>query len=188
MKTPGIIDGVLIAVFIALGAGLANLLLGGVIGHGAVFNLLLLGATLTYLVYLLRRSSARVGRVVLVAGWGLAGLAGWLLDLTLFQQVVLQAGLIWLARSLYFHGSLLAALLDLGLVATGLLAGAWALLNTGSAAAALWTFFLLQALFIWIPAFLPRQAGAPFYRRDDASRFQSAHRVAVDAVRKLTQP
>ena len=188
MKAPGLIDGVLIAVFIALGAGLAGLLLGGFVGHGAVFNLLLLGSTLAYLVYLLRRSSARVGRVVLLAGWGVASLAGWLLDLSLFQQVVVQAGLIWLARSLYFHGSVLAALLDLALVATGLLAGAWALLNTGSIAAALWTFFLLQALFVWIPAFVPRQADDPFYRRDDTSRFQSAHRVAVDAVRKLTQP
>ena len=186
MKTPGLIDGVLIAVFIALAAGLASLLLGGFAGHGAVFSLLAPAAALAYLVYLLRRSEARVGRVVLIAGWALACLAGWLFELTIFQQVLVQAGLIWLARSLYFHGTLLAALLDLGLVASGLLAGAWALVNTGSTGAALWAFFLLQALFVWIPAFVPRHADDPYYRRDDASRFRSAHRVAVDAVRKLT--
>ncbi len=187
MKAPGIIDGVLIAAFIALGAGLANLLLGGIAGPGAAFSLVVPGAALAYLVYLLRRSEARIGRAVLVAGWGLLSLAGWLLGLTVFQQVLAQAGLIWLARSLYFHGTLRAALLDLGLVASGLLAGAWALVNTASPAAALWTFFLLQALFVWIPAFVPRRADDPYYRRDD-SRFESAHRVAVDAVRKLTQP
>jgi len=188
MKAPGLIDGVLIAVFIALGAGLASLLLGGFAGLGAAFSLVVPAAALAYLVYLLRRSEARIGRVVLIAGWGLASLAGWLLELTVFQQVLVQAGLIWLARSLYFHGTLLAALLDLGLVAAGLLAGAWALVNTASPAAALWTFFLLQALFVWIPAFLPRQADDPYHYRGDASRFQSAHRVAIDAVRKLTQP
>jgi len=188
MKAPGVVDGVLIAVFIALGAGIASLLLGGIAGPGAAFSLVVPGAALAYLVYLLRRSEARIGRVVLIAGWGLVALAGWLLELTLFQQVLAQAGLIWLARSLYFHGSLLAALLDLGLVATGLLAGAWALVNTASPAAALWTFFLLQALFVWIPAFVPRHADDPYHHRDDSSRFQSAHRVAVDAVRKLSQP
>ncbi len=46
--------------------------------------------------------STRVGRVVLLAGWALpASPAG--CSMTLFQQVVMQAGLIWLARSLYFH-------------------------------------------------------------------------------------
>ena len=188
MKAPGLIDGVVVAVCIALGSGLASLLLGGFVGRGALFDLLLPLAALAYLVYLLRRSGARVGRVVLPAAWGIVSLAGWLLELSFFQQVVAQAGLLWLARSLYFHGTLSAALLDLGLVASGLLAAAWALLNTGSISAALWSFFLLQALFVWIPSFAPPQQNDPFYRRDDASRFQSAHRVAVDAVRKLTQP
>jgi len=188
MKAPGLIDGVLIAAAIALCAGLAGLLLGGFVGLAALVDLVLPAATLVYLLYLLRRSKARVGRVVLLAVWAAVSLAGWLLDLTLAQQVLAQAGLVWLTRSLYFHASLLSALLDLALVAAGLLAGAWALLNTGSFAAALWSFFLLQALFGWIPAFTPRQSAEPYYRRDDTSRFQSAHRVAIDAVRKLTQP
>lgn len=188
MKAPGLIDGVLIAALIAVGAGIAGLLLGGFVGLGSLFNLVLPAATLVYLLYLLRRSETRVGRVVVISGWAIASLAGWLLDLALLQQVLMQAGLVWLTRSLYFHSSLLSALLDLALVAGGLLTGAWALVNTGSLAAALWSFFLLQALFGWIPAFTPQQPDDPFYRRDDSSRFQSAHRVAIDAVRKLTQP
>jgi len=188
MKSPGLIDGVIVAALIAAGAGIAGLLLGGFVGLGTLFKLLLSGASLVYLVYLLKRSGARVGRLVVISGWAIVGLCGWLLELGLVEQVLMHGGLLWLTRSLYFHGSLLSALLDLGLVAVGLLAAAWALVNTGSPAAALWSFFLLQALFVWIPAFTPGQPDDPYYRRDEASQFQSAHRVAVDAVRKLTQP
>lgn len=188
MKTPGIIDGVLVAILIAVGAGIASLLLGGFIGQGALFNLVLLWATLVYLIYLLRRSEARIGRVAALAGWAAASLACWLFEVPLLQQAMLQAGYIWLVRTLYFHGSLIAAAFDFGLLALGLAAGAWALVNTGSPAAALWSFFLLQALFCWIPDLARARDGENRLLQQDRSRFQSAHRVAIDAVRKLSQP
>ena len=188
MKTPGIIDGVVVALVISLGAAVANLLLGGFIGYGTLFNAILLAATLTYLLYLFRRSSTRVGRVVMLAGWGTISLAGWWLDLSLFEQVLIQAGFIWLVRALYFHGSLFSAALDFGLVSAGLAVGAWAMVNTGSLAAALWSFFLLQSLFCWIPDLSRKQGDEACYGRSEHAAFQSAHRVALDAVRKLTQP
>lgn len=187
MKFPGIIDGVVVAVIIAVGAGIATLALGGYSTLGELLKLVLPWATLVYLVYLFKRSDARIGRVVAIAAWGVVSLACWLFDLHLSQQALAQAGIVWLVRSLYFHNSMLAALLDLGLIGSGLLAGAWALINTGSAAAALWSFFLLQALFCWIPAFVPRRVEDRFDSGENAS-FRSAHRVAIDAVRKLSQP
>ena len=66
-------------------------------------------------------------------------------------------------------------------------AGAWAMINTGSLAAALWTFFLLQSLFCWIPSLARKQDESVARPAGGRSGFQSAHRVAVDAVRKLTQ-
>jgi hypothetical protein len=188
MKTPGIIDGVVVAVLIAVGAGIASLLLGGFVGRGLLFNLVLLWAALVYLIYLLRRSDARIGRVVTLAGWAAASFACWLFDVPLLHQALAQAGFIWLVRSLYFHNSLLAAALDFGLVAAGGAAGAWALINTGSPAAVLWSFFLLQALFCWIPGLAQSGDEESRLRRQERCRFQSAHRVAVDAVRKLSQP
>ncbi|NCF38100.1 MAG: hypothetical protein GWP56_17265 [Gammaproteobacteria bacterium] len=188
MKAPGIIDGVIVALVISLGAAVASLLLGGFIGYGTLFNAILLAATLTYLLYLFKRSSARVGRVAMLAGWSAISLACWLFDLLLFEQVLIQAGFIWLVRALYFHGSLFSAALDFGLVSAGLAVGSWAMVNTGSLAAALWSFFLLQSLFCWIPN-LSRKQGDEVYRgRSDHAAFQSAHRVALDAVRKLSQP
>ncbi len=187
MKSLGILDGVIVAFAISLGAGAIALLFGGFVSYASLFNALLLGATLVYLVYLLRRSEARVGRVVAVGAWAAASLACWSFDLPLFEQVLIQAGFIWLIRSLYFHASIFAALLDFGLVSVGLAAATWAMLNTASLAAALWSFFLVQALFCWIPDLARRRSGREPSSEADSHSFQSAHRVALDAVRKLTQ-
>lgn len=188
MKTPGIIDGIIVAIAISLGAGAVSLVLGGFVIYATLFNLLLHAATLIYLLYLLRRSNARVGRVVVIAGWGLVSLAGWFFNMGPFEQVLVQAGIIWLTRSLYFHASLFTAALDFGLVAAGLAASAWAMVNTGSFVGALWSFFLVQALFCWLPDFARKQSVEAWREQLDQSSFQTAHRVALDAVRKLTQP
>jgi hypothetical protein len=187
MKTPAILDGVTLAVIISLGAALASLLLGGLLVYGVLFELLMYAATLVYLLYLLKRSRARVGRVVVIAGWAVISLACWFFDVALLQQVLIQAGIIWLVRSLYFHGSLFTALLDFGLVSAGLAAAAWALVNTGSQVAALWSFFLVQSLFCWLPQLARKRRSEEFSNERQQSSFQSAHRVALDAVRKLSQ-
>ncbi len=188
MKSPGILDGLIFAFLVSLGAGAVNLVLGGFVAKATLFNLILLGATLAYLVYLLRRNNARVGRLMVIGCWALLGLGCWLLRVPLFEQVLLQAGFIWLVRALYFHASPFSALLDFGLVSAGLATGAWAIVNTGSIAAALWSFFLVQALFSWIPGLARMQSGETASTGSSRSSFQSAHRVALDAVRKLTQP
>ena len=188
MKTPGIIDGVIVAIVISLYAAAVSLLLSSVVTYATLFNLVLCGSALIYLVYLLKRSNARVGRVIVIASWAAISLGCWFLDIPLFTQVLVQAGLIWLVRSLYFHGSIFAAALDGGLVSAGLAASTWAMINTGSLAGALWSFFLVQALFCWIPNLARKQPEDIYRDQQDQSSFQSAHRVALDAVRKLTQP
>ena len=189
MKMPATLDGVTVAAVISLGAGAASLLLGGFVVYGLLFELLLYSATLVYLLYLLRRSRARVGRILVIAGWALASLACWVLDVALLQQVLIQAGIVWLVRSLYFHGSLFSAVLDFGLVSAGLAAAAWAMSNTGSLVAALWCFFLVQALFCWLPQPARAQNDKILgVEPVDSNNFQIAHRVATDAVRKLSQP
>ena len=185
MKMPSLFDGITAAALISLGAAATSLLLGGFIVYGLLFELLLYGGALAYLLYLLKRSRARVGRFVVISGWAMTSLACWFFDVALLEQVLLQAGMIWLVRSLYFHGSIWNAALDLGLVSAGLAAAAWALLNTGSLVAALWSFFLVQALFCWLPQ--PQGENRPDHSANAASSFQSAHRVAIDAVRKLSQ-
>jgi hypothetical protein len=187
MNKPTILDGVTVAMVISLVAAAASLLLGGFIVYGLLFELLLYAATLTYLLYLLKRSKARIGRIVVIAAWATTSLACWFFDVVLLEQVLVQAGMIWLVRSLYFHGSLFSAALDFGLVSAGLAASAWAMVNTGSLAAALWSFFLVQALFSWLPQLGREQVRNDLSGSTDPSHFQSAHRVAEAAVRKLSQ-
>ena len=187
MKKPTILNGVTLAMIISLCAAAASLLLGGLIIYGLLFELLLYAATLTYLLYLLKRSKARIGRVLVIAGWAMASLACWFFDIILLEQVLIQAGMIWLVRSLYFHGSLITAALDFGLVSVGLAAGAWAMLNTGSLAAALWSFFLVQTLFTCLPRLAKEPDPADYRTSINPTHFQSAHRVAEAAVRKLSQ-
>ena len=187
MKSPDVIDGVIAALLITLGAGAASLLLGGFMTHATLFGLLLSGASLAYLLYLLKRSGARIGRVVVISAWLLLTLICWTFDAHLLEQIVLQAALIWLVRSLYFHQSVFTALLDLGLVSVGLAVSAWAMLNTGSLVASLWSFLLVQALFCWLPELSQGRCGDHPNSERDRSTFQSAHRVAIDAVRKLSQ-
>ena len=192
MKQPGLVDGVTVAMIISLGATVASLLLGGFIVYGLLFELLLYAATLVYLLYLLKRSQVRIGRVVVITVWAVTSLACWFFDVALLEQVLILAGMIWLVRSLYFHGSLLSAALDFGLVSVGLAASAWAMVNTGSLGAALWSFFLVQSLFCWLPQLAHQQSGAAQqfpgqHGTTKPSHFQSAHRVAEDAVRELSQ-
>ena len=56
MNKPSVLDGVTLAMGISLGAAAASLLLGGFIVYGLLFELVLYGAALVYLLYLLKRS------------------------------------------------------------------------------------------------------------------------------------
>ncbi len=188
MNRPGIFDGLVVALMLALAAGAASLLFGGFIARASLVGIILHAAVLAYLVYLLRRAGARVGKLVVVAAWALLAAVNWLLPVPLLEQILLLAALAWLVRSLYFHASLIGAALDFGLVSTGLAAAAWAVINTGSLAVALWSFFLLQALFCLIPHSPGRQGAERAAEDIHAASFRAAHRVALDAVRKLSTP
>ena len=188
MKTPGIIDGIIVAALISLGAGITSLLLGGFVAYSTLFEFTLYGVVMAYLFYLLKRCDARIGRIVAVSAWSLMTFMCWILDIPLVEQVLIQAVAIWLLRSLYFHNSPLTALLDLGLVSVGLAASGWAMLNTGSLVASVWSFFLVQALFCWLPTLGSDHPGPASTGARERSTFRSAHRVAQDAVRKLSQP
>lgn len=187
IKSPGILNGILAALVISLAAGATSLLLSGFIYQSTLFALVLYGATFSYLIYLLKKSSARIGRVVVVSSWAGISLVCWFFDVPLLEQILIQAGLIWLVRSLYFHASLIAAVLDFVLVAVGLAAGTWAMVNTGSLATTVWSFFLIQALFCWIPDLSRKASGESSNSQRGQNNFQSAHRAALDAVHKLAQ-
>ncbi len=186
MKAPGLLEGIMLAIGASLGGGMLATLLPTVLSENASSRVLLSMLGLGYLVYLLKRSNERTGRVVMVALWLIVTLTSTLLDISLVGFLLVQVGLLWMVRSLYFHASILPSLLDLGLVAFALLASTWAILQTGSVMTAIWCFFLTQSLFVLIPGFATEGDNTSCFDPPEADRFQSAHRVALDAVRKLS--
>mgnify|MGYP007068803260 CR=1 FL=1 len=79
------------------------------------------------------------------------------------------------------RGGLLPALLDMALVAFGVIALSAVLSRTGSVLLGCWCFFLVQALFVAIP----RTPGADSASVPPDDGFQRAHMAAQAALSRL---
>jgi hypothetical protein len=183
MRRPSFFYGVVAALAIALGAGAVFAALAPVLGSGAALRVILPVAALIYLVCLFRRCGESTGRVTTVAAWAIVSAGAWLIAPPLPVYVLIHAGMLWLVRSLYFYNSAVAALFDLGLCVLSVSAAAWALARSGSPSLAIWCFFLVQALFVFIPHRLRAPAGEDKAIGDDA--FERARRHADAALRQL---
>lgn len=183
MKTPSFLEGVALALAISLMGGVLYTALNSIMPTQAVINLLIPLLSLGYLIYLLRRSNQRIGRISVVLIWLVVAAFIWLFEPPFMLYLMMHIGLIWLIRSLYCYSSMLTSLADLGLNGLALAAGVWALLQTGSFILSLWSFFLVQALFVAIP----RRINARSTQLDQTNPepFQRAYRSAEAAVRKL---
>lgn len=182
MKRPSFLEGAGVALIAAAAAGLGLALLCPLLPVVTVARVVADCLALAYLAYLLRRSPERVGRLVTLMVWFLAAGLLWLSAAPLSLHILTHSGLLWLARSLYFHGGPLAALADLGLTGLAMTIALGAYLHTGNTFLAVWCLFLVQALFVLIPVRDPEGTRAP-----DEDRFDHAHRSAEAAVRKLAQ-
>lgn len=180
MQRPTFLEGVGIALLISLItsplAALLHLWVGGFLGV-AVFVVTL---TYLYIVYLLARSRKTTGRMTL------AGLSAVLLS----GSLVLPApwvGLSALAlmaamRACAYSRSICSSLLHGLLCLFGLGVALWAYRQSGSLFLTVWSFFLLQALFVYIPAHLPKSQEAPVPGEDP---FSQAHQAAQQALARL---
>ena len=185
MKQPRFFEGVGIALAASLIGGSLFAALTPVFAAGGVLRLLIAGISFGYVVYLLGCSRERVGRVSVVAFWVLLAGGTWFLELPLTLYLLVHLVAIWLIRSLYFYSSLLSALADLLLSGLSLSTAIWAFTHSGSLFLSIWSFFLMQALFVVIPARISGRTGAADPDRVSENRFERAHRTAQAAVRKL---
>ena len=116
MKTPGILEGTGVAIIASLGAGVLGALLPILVSNATSARIVVASLALAYLLFLLKRSEERSGRLVVLVAWLVISVMVWMLDTTLLWFVLSQALTIWIIRALYFHSSVLPALFDLGLV------------------------------------------------------------------------
>ena len=187
MNRPSFYEGVGVALGASLAGGLLFTVLNSLFMGGWVLRGLIAALALLYLLYLLSRSRERVGRVTVLALWSVASLVIALLELSLPLYLLAHLGMLWLVRSLYHHASLIAAFADLALMLTGLATAVWAWLVTGTLGISLWCFFLLQALFVFIPARLQRRSASPVDAHPACDPFQRAHRAAESALSRLAR-
>ncbi|MDH3428677.1 MAG: hypothetical protein OEM50_12700 [Gammaproteobacteria bacterium] len=185
MKRPSFFHGVIVAAVLGFFASAVAATLTPFIGLGAALRLVIPALALAYLLYLVTRSTERVGRITTLSLWGTLAAATWWVAPPLPLYLLIHVGAIWLIRSLYFYSGVLPALMDFGLNALSVSAAVWAATRSGSVFLASWCFFLVQALFVMIPPAIKR----PQVRQRSAAagneRFEHARRQADQALRQL---
>lgn len=139
--------------------------------------------SLGYLTYLLARTPERVGRIS-AAAFSLVVLGiGMLLNLPIIELALVQLGLIWLIRSLFFYSSFLAVLVDLTLSGLSSITAIWAMSQSGSLLLTVWCLMLVQALFVFIPPSLARAGCRTTQTAAASDSFLRAQRTAESALR-----
>lgn len=183
MSTPTFSRGVLVAGVFAVVAAAGLATLGPLIGFGSAIRLGIPAISLAYILYLLRTSNERTGNITTISLWSALAVGTWWVAPPLTFYVLIHAGSIWLVRSLYFYAGVFPSLIDLGLTALSLFGFVWALSRTDSVFLATWSFFLVQALFVVIPAATGRRSrGSEVV---DCATFDRARRQANEALKAL---
>lgn len=185
MKHPNFFEGVAVAFAASVGGSVLYHLLTFVLPWDYGVRIIIAGLVLTYILYLLSRSSERTGRIVIMASWSIISVIAWTMTSSLLFYSVIHIGLIWLIRSLYFHSSLLSAVMDLGLNGLSLLACMWALEQSNSVFLSIWCLFLVQALFVAIPFQTGAKSAENGTGHDNEDRFQRAHRAAQAVLHNM---
>jgi hypothetical protein len=180
MKNVNFFSGVIVALVLAAAGSVLFSALTPLFGGAWALRCVVSLLTLAYLLYLLRHSAVRIGRVTVFA------LAAIVIAVSLYWQPPLapyclaHVTLIWLVRCCYFHNSLTRALADLGFCIMAFAAAVWAAERSGTLFLALWCFFLVQSLVL--PVLENGFAGGA---AGDGEAFRRARRSAESALRRL---
>ena len=151
MKTPEFGRAVLVAFLLAVAAAAGIPVLVTFLGvhDGVRFAVALLAGG--YLLSLIHRGEASVGLPSAIVCWLLASIALGFFAVDFPAYVAANTALIWLTRTLLIHRSISGAVFDAVISAAAFVTAALALDQTNSAFLAVWSFFLTQALLVWMP-------------------------------------
>ena len=183
---PTFFEGVAVALLASLVIAACTFVFANIFVSIGLLQIFIALVSAMYIAYLMIRSHERLGRLTVFSVWFVITLLGMVLSPSLVIFVLLQLGMIWIIRSLYYYNSVLAALADLGLVGFSVIVSLWAWWNTQSLLMAMWCFFLVQALFVLIPKQLSKPASKDSHLQKASDRFEHAYLAAEQAARKLT--
>ena len=188
MKRPSVLAGISFAFVVAVFAIPVWWGLKMAVPFFVAFRVITLVGYLAYCVYLLRTAKTRVGALTLATVNSVIALGFSFLPVTNSLMVVALVTLISVNRSLLFQRSLIAIGLDGLASAVGLMFAGYLFSKTGSVPAAFWSFFLLQSLFVLIPARPPGEGG--FFSADakgEVDFFVHPQRQAEAALERIVQ-
>lgn len=185
-KQPTFFEGTGLALVVSIIGAVGFFSLSTLFGSAGIFRLIISGLCFIYVVYLLGRSRERTGRVTVISAWLLIAAVNWLFVSSFLLYIIIHLAMIWLIRSLYFYNSVLSSLADLTLTSFSLAASIWAWSMSNSLLLSFWCFFLIQALFTLIPEKIKSPQNRSSVNLETNDPFESAHRTAEVALRKLT--
>jgi len=180
------IEGAGIALLISIAGSVFFTGMVSLLSGGFVFKLLVMLVSLGYIIYLLMRSAEKSGRVTVLFSWLLTMLINYLLVDSALLFVSFHIAAIWLIRSFYYYNSVLSSLTDLVVTAFSLVATVIAWHSTHSLLISLWCFFLIQALYVYIPRQFSGKTLPSIPDSLSGQGFERAYKCAEIAIRKLS--
>lgn len=188
MKRPSLLAGIAFAFVVAIFASPLWWGLKTTLPFFWAFRLAVLVPYLAYCTYLLLAARARIGIITLSAANLILGVALFSLPISNSLVVSTLAALVTLNRSLLFHRSLVSIASDGMVSGLGLLFAGYLFSATGSVPAALWSFFLVQSVFMMIPARFS-ESGVPTSsaEKEEVDPFQRSQRQAHEALQRLVE-
>lgn len=186
MKKPTFWEGVIFALVASITGAIGFFAFSLLFTEDMAIRLAISGLAFIYSLYLLSRSGERIGRITVILSWCILSAVVWLFYPPLILFLILNVFTIWLIRSLYFYSRLFPSLADLGLCLVGILSALWTLHHTGSPFLAFWCFFLIQALFVAVPAGNKKPVAEEAALSNSEAEFKRAYQAAEAAVRKLS--
>jgi len=137
-----------------------------------------------YTGWLMWSAKVTIGRLAILAAWSCVTLVLLIINPPVLVWLALQLTLICLVRCCYLYEHVWFALLDALLCGLSLAAAWITALHSHSLWLSLWSFFLLQALFIFIPTKTNQSKQTALIPE---IRFDQAHRHAVQALEQLSE-
>ncbi len=153
---------------------------------GFVFKILVMFISSGYIFYLLMRSGEKSGRITVLSAWLAAMVVNYLLVDSTLLFISIHITSIWLIRSLYYYNSVFSSLADILVSMSSLVAAVVAWNITNSLLMSLWCFFLIQALFSYIPRQFAGKSDPIIAYSASEQGFENAHKSAQIAIRKLS--
>jgi hypothetical protein len=188
MHRPTLLEGVLVALVLSLSVSPLVVFVQLALSSLLAWKIGVMVLAYTYMCYLLTRSGGRSGRVTLGLLALTVLLASLVFNLRFPTILLLCVTLIWVVRSFAYSRSLVSTVLQGGVCVLGCGAALIVYGHSRSLALAIWSFFLVQAAFVLIPAQLIRRSttssGTTLGSAPDG--FGLAYRTAEEALERLT--